>query len=416
MPLKVRVRNFQSVEDETIIIERLTVLTGTNNAGKSAFFRAIRGALTNARGSDFVRMGAKHCIVDIEDLETGTKLTWKKGSDGTNDYIINGKHYPKVGHGTPPEARILGVEPILVSNAELWPQIAPQITGVSFLLDQQGSVIAEAVADVERVNQLGRALKDCESEKRAVRGELKTRRKDAETLAERREGFSGLEGVLESLKELEVRHEKCEKLDRARANLVRIRDRHRQAVAAVNALAGIEKVGPCLSSQEAVQEARQVGLELREAERLRGRHHAAWVLVESLAGLEDVETVMPSQAKVDYAQQFRRAIGVTVDLAMRFEEARGELGRAQAAEQALGSLRFDSDAHEKAARIKKALGATRSLRDRRVRAAEEVDTLDQQLATLREELKRVSAQAEEMLGTFEVCPTCGGSLDRAQDA
>jgi DNA repair ATPase RecN len=411
MPLKVRVRNFQSIEDEEIIIERLTVLTGTNNAGKSAFFRAIRGAFTNARGSDFVRNGTKHCIVDIEDTETGDKLTWKKGSDGTNDYVINGTHYPKVGHGAPPEARIFGVEPVTVSNAELWPQIAPQITGVSFLLDQPGSIIAEAVADVDRVNQLGRALKDCESERRAVRGELKTRRKDAETLAERREGFSGLDAVLKTLKGIETRHDKCEKMNRARANMVKLGDRYKQAWGAVAALDGIEDAGRHLPTQERVQEARERVTGLVEARRLRERRSTAKTLVDGLAGLGEVEDSLPSEPRAEYAQQFRKAIGLTVDLAMRFEEARRELDRAQAAEAALAILRLESKAPEQAARVRKALTSARGLRDRRAKALEDVGTLGQQLGTLREELERISVRASEMLGSFQECPTCGGGLD-----
>lgn len=411
MPLKVRVRNFQSIEDEEIIIERLTVLTGTNNAGKSAFFRAIRGAFTNARGSDFVRNGTKHCIVDIEDLETGAKLTWKKGHDGTNDYTINGTHYPKVGLGVPPEARIFGVEPVAVSNAELWPQIAPQITGVSFLLDQPGSVIAEAVADVERVNQLGRALKDCESEKRSVRGELKTRRKDAETFAERHEGFSGLNAVLESLKGIEVRHGKCEQLGRARANMIKLGERYKQAVGAVTALEGVEEAGRKIPPQERVLEAQEHATTLAEALTLRDRREGARAIVGGLAGLEEVGQRLPSQARADYVQQFRKALGLTMDLALRYEEARDELVKMQTAETVFGAVPLETKVPEMAARVRKAVFSARGLRERRARAAEEVRILDQQLATLGEELDRVSVRASEMLGALEACPTCGGSLD-----
>ena len=177
MPFKVRVRNFQSIEDAELVIDNLTVVTGTNNAGKSAFFRALRGALTNARGSGFVRHGKSHCTVDIEDLASGRKLTWEKGSK-VNRYVVDGESLDRVGHGVPPEARIFGVESVGAGNSELWPQIAPQITGVSFLLHEPGSVIAEAVADVERVNQLSRALKACESDRRSARNDLKMRRKD----------------------------------------------------------------------------------------------------------------------------------------------------------------------------------------------------------------------------------------------
>ena len=51
MPLKVRVRNFQSIEDATLVIDGLTVVTGTNNAGKSAFSTLLFDAMFAAEES-----------------------------------------------------------------------------------------------------------------------------------------------------------------------------------------------------------------------------------------------------------------------------------------------------------------------------------------------------------------------------
>jgi len=408
--IKVRVRDFQSVADATIVIDGLTVVTGTNNAGKSAFFRAIRGVFTNARGSDFVRHGAKHCIVDLT-FEDGRTLTWKKGGDGTNDYIIDGKEFPKVGQGVPPEVREFGVAPVPVGNTELWPQIAQQITGVSFLLHETGSVIAEAVADVERVNQLSRALKACESDKRAAKGTLKVRRKDLTTYKERRETFAGLDEAVEQMRALEARHAKAQKVAKATGNLVKLGERHQKAHAIVEGLEGLDEARDCLPAPERLREAQEASEEMAAAVGLQGRREAARTAVEALEGLDEVSAHLPSDARMAYADQFRKAIGITVELTMKWEEAHRDLENARGAQDALAGMAFDEKAVERAGKFKKALGNATGLRDRYAERRDAVSTLDTAIGDHEAQLAELDEKLSTVLGTYEECPTCGGGLD-----
>lgn len=409
MAIKIRVRNFQSVEDAELVVDGLTVVTGTNNAGKSAFFRAVRGAFINARGYDFVRHGQNHCRVDIT-FDDGKTLTWKKGKN-INTYIVNGKEYPKVNVGVPPEARVFGIEPMTVGKTELWPQIAPAITGVSFLLHEPGSVIAEAVADVRRVNQLSRALKACESDRRSTKSRLKLRRGDATTLAERREVFIGLDEVVDEITALEDRIKKTSKITQAITNIEKLRDRYREAAAAVNALEGLEEAGGCLPTNDRMREAQEASGELLEAVRLRDRWSAAHEKVASLDGLEAVEEVLPSDARIDYVQQFRKALGVTVELAMRYEEAQTDLQNAQEAQRVLEAIDLDEASLIQVDKIKKALKNTQNLRDRYAKSREAVIGLEREIQDREAELAELTTSVASVLGTYDECPTCGGGLD-----
>ena len=410
MAIKVRVRNFQSIADASIVIDGLTVVTGTNNAGKSAFFRAIRGAFTNARGSDFVRYGAKHCIVDIG-FEDGRKLTWKKGGDGTNDYVIDGKKFPKVGAGVPPEVREFGVAPVPVGNTELWPQIAQQVTGVSFLLHETGSVIAEAVADVGRVNQLSRALKGCESDRRGAKGKLKVRRKDLTTYKERREAVAGLDEVVDQLRAIEKRHAKAQKVAKATGNLVKLGERHGKAREAVGVLEGLDEVAKNLPAPERLTEAQEVSEELAAAVGLQGRRKSAAGAVGALEGLEGVTEHLPSDARMNYADQFRKAIGITVELTMKWEEAHRDLENARGAQGVLAAVDLDEASLVRAGKFKKALGNATGLRDRYVERRDAVTTLAQGIRDQEAELAALDEKLTTVLGTYEECPTCGGGLD-----
>jgi len=453
--IKVRVRNFQSVEDAEIVIDGLTVLTGTNNTGKSAFFRALRGAFTNTRGHAFVRYGKGHSTVDVT-FDDDKVLTWKKGK-GVNTYIVNGDELPKVGHGVPPEARVFGIDSVVAGKTELWPQIAPQITGVSFLLHETGSVIAEAVADVKRVNQLSRALSACDKDKRSARSQLKIRKADAKTLAERAEGFTGLDAVAEGIFALEGRRKKADKVTKALINVGKLQQRHKTAREAVEALEGLEKAEKALPAQEAIKasqalsrdleaatkvrsrhtdaqaevtaldgldeaekavpdpkrtkKAQSVGSGLRGARKLHGRYTSAKAEVVALEGLEDAQEALPSEARVQYAQQFRKGVQVTVELAMRYEGALKELEVAETAHETLAGIDLDEKLIVRAGKFKKARGNAVSLKERYVKNRDAVSDLDRKIKDQQAELATLNESLTSVLGDVDECPTCGGGLD-----
>lgn len=208
MPFTVRVQNFQSIADATIIVDGFTAITGTNNTGKSAFLRAIQGLCRNAKGTRFVRRGETHCTVKIT-FDDGASVTWEKGEKGINRYQINDDEWmEKVAHGVPPEVEgVLRVHAIAIGGTPYWPQFADlQHGGTVFLLDKPGAVLAEAVSDVERVGRLNKALQVAESDRRKARSVLKVRKQDVESTEQKLEKFLGLDGVGESVRVLEELH------------------------------------------------------------------------------------------------------------------------------------------------------------------------------------------------------------------
>jgi len=408
--IKVRVRNFQSVEDAEISIDGLTVVTGTNNAGKSAFFRAIRGALMNARGYDFVRHGQDHCVVDLT-FDDDRTLTWKKGKN-VNTYIVNGEELKKVGHGVPPEVRIFGMDPVIVGNkTELWPQIAPQITGVSFLLHETGSVIAEAVADVRRVNQLSRALSACEKDRKAARSQLKVRRGDTKALKEKAERFIGLDAVEEEIEALEGRRREAQKVAKAVVNVDKLQRRHKDARKAVRALEGVEEAHAALPAWERVEKAQEVAEALFVGQSLKQRRERARGLVQALDGVDDVSRALPSEDRVLYAQQFRKGVQLTVELAMKVEAAQKEIATADSAQAALASIDFGDELVDRAAKYKKALSNAVGLKSRYLKNQSAVDELEQQIREQEQQFQTLNSALTGILGDVEECPTCGGGLD-----
>lgn len=198
----IHIKNFQSFEEAELEVHGLTVITGSNDVGKTATHRAVFGAFTNPRGTKYVRHGKPHCSVRV-DFGDGRSVLWEKG-EKVNRYTLDGRVLENVGAGVPKEIESLGVVPIsLTGDRKIWPQFAHQFTGSVFLLDQPGSVMAEAIADVDRVGVLNEALRLSQSDHRAAGSERKVRQADVVRLEAQEREFLGLDTMDSHVLELE---------------------------------------------------------------------------------------------------------------------------------------------------------------------------------------------------------------------
>lgn len=238
MATTIKVKNFQSIKNATIEIDGFTVVTGSNNSGKTALQRAIRGAFENTRGHAFVRHGETHSEVSVS-FSDGNKVTWYKGAK-ENKYVVNGKTYDKVGHGVPDCLTDLGVFPLTCGGKNITPQFAPQFTGQVFLLNETGSTLAEAISDVERVSLLNKALKESERDKRSIKSELKVRKSDKKKLEQSLSLYDGLDAVGEALQEMEEREKALNDLLDQINELKSLSEKYQTIQATIEKLQGID--------------------------------------------------------------------------------------------------------------------------------------------------------------------------------
>jgi len=353
--LRVTVNNFQSIARALIEIAGFTVVTGTNNTGKSALMRAIRGLLQNAKGTAYIRHGQPKTTVGLE-FDDGHTVQWEKGRTKKDKptYIIDGGKPIHPGQSVPDEVRELGIHPITAGGREVWPQIAPQFTGQVFLLDQPGSVLAEAVSDVTRVSQLNEALREAEGDKRRAAADLRVRRADLLTLTTQLEGFEGLDEALVLVDAVE--------------------EGRRQAGRIQTAIFGLQD--------------------------LRDRLQTARGAVASLSTIEDVE--IPSAAEAQASLVERDSL---VSLRQRLDAATANVGRLEGVEGV--QTDFDTVPVEKTFA---ALQVLRGLRSRWTAATERVTTLEKELSDTEEGVEAVTSEFQEMLGGMGECPLCGSSL------
>lgn len=356
MPVNVHVQNFQSIKDAEIEIKGFTVITGQNNGGKSALMRAIRGAFQNTRGTSFVRHGTAKSMVTV-DMGNGHTVYWEKGPGKTKPtYIIDNGPVIHPGQAVPEELSVLGVSPITAGGREIWPQFAPQFSQI-FLLDQPGSVLAEAVADVDRVSKLNQALRLSEQDRRAFASELKVRRKDAEKLLESLKFFEGLDTVVSMVEGLEESEQKIEKAERILGTvLYPLQVRYKKASETVDRFTGVDQI--TLPDSAMVDDIKHLVGEIDQIRLLQDRLIHTQKSVKNLEGVASV------------------TIAIDTDLITRLQSA---------------------------------LNLVKQLQDRYSQSLAQIDTYQEQLKQAQKEAVFVAEALKIYLADKGTCPICGSN-------
>lgn len=354
MPFNVKVQNFQSIKQANIVIDGFTVVTGPNNSGKSALMRAIRGVFLNLGGTSFVRHGQAKAEVTLS--FDGHTICWEKGKGGAQYVIDNTDPLTNVGRGAPEPVLALGVSPIRVGSDRkvIWPQIAEQFTGQVFLLNETGSVIAEAIADVDRVRALNLSLRDVESDRRAAKSKIKVREGDLLQFQNELIRFEGIDDVVARIAGLVVRSVQVQQASDKIDGLHRTRQRLQDADLRIQSLEGVQNIA--LPSEQRLREAQQLRVEAQQ-----------------LRGLRDRQLKVNSEIR-----RFSK-----MDLVLG-DEGEKKLRKVVITQKLLGDFR-----------------------DRLVKAEQGIVAREMSLVRNQTELGQVQEHINVLLGDMEECPTCG---------
>lgn len=169
----VGIRGFQSIKDVELELKPFTVIVGPSSVGKSAAFRAIKAAMTNRAGSDFVRRGDSEAVVLIE-TDSHTVL-WNKPRTGGATYIVDDSELTKTGRSVPELVEeALGMRVLEIdSTMSITPQVHSQFDG-QFLLTETPGRAAKVLAKLTRLDVLLKAEIAAAKDLRKVRDAAKT--------------------------------------------------------------------------------------------------------------------------------------------------------------------------------------------------------------------------------------------------
>lgn len=396
MPVTIRIRNVQSIRDATLRVEGFTVVTGPNNSGKTASQRAVRGVFTNASPGPLVRHGESHLTVDLT-FGDGHTVKWEKG-EKVNRYTVDGKVLSTVGRGAPAEVTALGVHEIKAGSDRLWPQIAEQFGGTLFLVDRSGSVVAEALSDVDKVGRFTEALRLAESDRRSVGAELKVRRADLFAAEQELAGFDTLPGAVSQVERAEQALAEAESAG-ADLGILRALFNRKQAADVDIALLSSAPVDLVPKDASFAQDART---QAQDVARLVVEHARLSRETKRLAPIHSLVVPDPKPA-LDLAPELadlRAILG-------RLTAARAQRDRAQRHNE--GAALVALTPSEVFARVSKAGGILADMANcvtRRGAARTELATATRDLEAAKKNLALLTEEVNTLLGDRGECPVC----------
>ena len=396
MTVKIRVRDFQSIEDAEIEVSGLTVITGQNNTGKSAMLRSVHGAFTNARGTKYVRYGKDQCRVDVT-FGDGRSLSWEKG-EKVNRYTVDGKVLDKVGSGVPLEVESFGVVPITAAGREVWPQFAQQFTGQVFLLDQPGSVLAESVADVTRVGVLNEALRNTQSDKRSLASELKVRLGDVARYEAQEASYEGLDDVEALAQDAEALAALVTDLRRQDAEVRALHDAHLSLSLTVSNLRPVRDV----MVPDGVVDIRTGLAALDESRELQAKLGEVTRVIEVLAPVAGI--TVPDEADATRVRKVSDAIALLNDLRDRMEPFAASVEQGEGLR---ASVAIPLPDPETIAKGIAGLADYRALREALTSRTKSFADTTRELHRTTEEYEGAVHEVQEILGDAGSCPICG---------
>lgn len=199
-PVRVRIKNFQSIEDVNLEIRGFTCITGPTNIGKSAIMRAIGSAILNKPVGGLVRNGAGFSSVEISS-ESGWGFHWEKGDKGVNRCTIDGKTFDKIGKTQLPEVSAMGFKSIELGNKEVHPWWARQFFPL-FLIDETGPAVTDFISKVSRLTVLQDAIGLSNRGKMRSNEDAKRKSEQAQALRDRLTKVDKLDSLIRLQKEL----------------------------------------------------------------------------------------------------------------------------------------------------------------------------------------------------------------------
>lgn len=189
---KIAIKNFQCIEDAVLALGDITVLLGKSRSGKSAFYRAIKGAVENRSGDEFITFGKKETRVRLDDViwvqsKTKNKYVIVDPDDADSEIEVFdkcGRNVPEVIRQKFNMGRIEFGEGLKV-NLNFCDQL-----GQIFLVEGRGSDNAKVVGGITNLHQIYNGLRDAQRDYKRIKKQVQDNAEQLERAIEKRDEVS----------------------------------------------------------------------------------------------------------------------------------------------------------------------------------------------------------------------------------
>ena len=196
-----RLQNFQS-HKKTILkfSERMNVIYGPSDNGKSAFLRGIRLVVTNRPNGEKFR--SHDTDKTICGLKTKTFSVKRVRSDTKNEYVVGKKSYKALRMAVPDDISI----PLNLSEVNIQTQ-----DDVYFLIDKSPGKVSKVLNEVAGLEVMDKVIQSTNKKVRSVSSEVNSTNKSLMTVQESIYELDWVEASNIELKELEALSSKIQK-------------------------------------------------------------------------------------------------------------------------------------------------------------------------------------------------------------
>lgn len=223
--MKLYIKNFQNISEETIDIEGFTVLTGKSNSGKSTIRRAIECVLYNVWEKGFIKLGETTCIIRI----TFDEKNWIQVVKPDNQYtvMLEGVQsiYPKVGKAVVPELWDMGLNYFEDSDGmEYDVHVRKQIAPWFFINSskQEQSRIISSIFDFDQIKNI---IKKSYQDKQVTNSKAEAIAKDIDKLKINKDIYSSKVSLYKRLHDLAIKRNGLQEFEERRTQCCNLEKR-----------------------------------------------------------------------------------------------------------------------------------------------------------------------------------------------
>lgn len=154
--MRLKGKNFQPWADFELEVDKLTVIVGPSNKGKSALFRALKGVLRNELPAAFVRDGQKEPMELTLEVDNHIVVA-TRSHKGSTSYNIDSKPFTSLGGKLPEDIEKLRFNEVKLGSTSIDPIFGVQ-NEAQFLIDPRTykpsdvNAVLGAFASTERLD------------------------------------------------------------------------------------------------------------------------------------------------------------------------------------------------------------------------------------------------------------------------
>jgi DNA repair exonuclease SbcCD ATPase subunit len=208
--------------------EKLNIIQGANDSGKSSIIRALFWTFYNSPSGDWMRRidkkgKMKTCIVKII-FSDGVVIKRIKG-EKINRYSINEQNFDNFGYDVPDEVkRAIGIFPFKTLKEEFNPHVSMQ-DEKGFLIHESSTTRASVLDTLTGVSSLRKGIKSFNSEQQELKRNLLDLNQEKKELDDSLSRLANIDSIALKIKELEDKDKIISELKNRKEGLSKIKDR-----------------------------------------------------------------------------------------------------------------------------------------------------------------------------------------------